>query len=517
MNETELLPCEDELRTLRPASMEKLEDWIIESVRLEDLYSTRQKAVDAVNVLFGAEFDEDRKLIARILLEDVLKNAPHHPEPSAVQPREKETSLLPSKFYNTFPFVGFLVLAIAVIYANWQKTPDWTPFDTPEKPTTPAVVIDMADVQWTGESPKLGEPLQPGQLAFESGTVELLFFNGVRSVIEGPAELTLLNEGRVFCGQGKWSVTVPPSGIGFEIQTPHSTIRDLGTQFYAAVDEKNCDVHVLKGKVELKDGGGKKTVFKANQAVSTRAGEILDRMGSVAEFFVPKNEMRRRSGDYWQRNPVPSPRGGGMGPTFSVDFSQENPEGVTLFSVKRVPGRSPEQTVPRFVERNSRIRLKSLGKLSAFTVLVDIKINRLSGESNPILMSEGTKQGGLVWNITPKGAMIFGLRGRTSQGNKMFVSPIVVTKESLKQWMQLGLSVNERGRMSVYINGDMVCSAKLPNVEAVDLSELDLGNWKLKENIGQLDGTVESVTVFDSALEWHEIRNQQKPEWSAAQ
>ena len=501
MNETQRSPCEDALKTLRPALARALEESLLESLRSGKL-RTPSSCEDDYRMIVPRDLDELARLAAQS-----PSTAVDRPKAAAVPRKKKQKP--PSKpsawWFVMRPIIFWGVSMMIVLFFYERFRLEQQPWhEALEKPTTPAVVTDLADVQWKGFAPKLGEPLQPGQLAFESGTVELLFYNGVRSVIEGPADLILMNESQVFCRRGNWSVNVPPSGVGFEIQTPGCTVRDHGTQFYAAIDGKNSEVHVLKGAVEVENG--KKVLLKTNQAVKVHPGEILDRMATIADFFVPKTEMRRRSNDYWQRHPfptLPSPRGGGesggTSPALSVDFSQENPEGVTLFFGSR------ENGAFRFTGVNSRIRLKPLGKLSSFTVLINVKVDRITDGISPILMSEGTKPGGIVWNIAPNGTMAFGIRD--SRGKGIAETPIVFSRELLGQWTLLGLSVDERrGQVSVYTTGDMVCSLKLSNSGPADLNALDLGNWKLKANVGQLNGAVKSVTVFDRALELHEIR-----------
>ena len=100
--------------------------------------------------------------------------------------------------------------------------------------------------------------------------------------------------------------------------------------------------------------------------------------------------------------------------------------------------------------------------------------------------------------------------------NRSFNTPIVFTKEQFGKWVQLGLTFDGK-QMSVYLNGDVICTAKLPSGGSVDLSALDVGNWELKNNVGQLDGAVRSIVVFDRVLELYEIRSQlQKPETAVA-
>jgi len=242
----------------------------------------------------------------------------------------------------------------------------------------------------------------------------------------------------------------------------------------------------------------------------TRAGEILDRIPTIADFFVPKTEMRRRSDESWQRNPPPTHpslrgrgEGGGTPPILSVDFSQENLEGVTLYSGSR------ENGAFRFTDAESRIRLQSLGNLSSFTVLIDVKVDQLRGGFNPILMSEQEKSGGILWNIRASGAMVCGFHRTKTSASKTVETPIVFTNELLKEWGRLGLAFDkEAGRMSVYLNGNLICTKKLSNRRTPDLNEVDIGNWRLKtDNVDHLDGAVKNIMVFDRALELNEIRN----------
>ena len=468
----------------------------------------------------------DDEFISTVLAEHEAAHAAHlqkcapcaqKPPATTYKPTARRKPQSPARLLP-IAVVAFVGIMIGAVYISlFSPKNDTINYGIAEKRQTPAVIVDAADVQWKGDAPKLGESLMPGTLAFESGTVELLFFNGVRSVIEGPADLTLLNDSKVFCNKGNWSVTVPPSGIGFKIQTPQGTIRDLGTQFFAAIDDKKLDVHVLKGAVELKDTAGKITLFQSNQAGLARVGEKLVRMATTPENFVTKTEMRQRSDDYFTRNPPSVVER--TEPVLSVDFSQQElPQGVTVFSCSPVPGRSPERGAVRFASSESRIRLPSLSELSSFTVLIDIKIDRQYSAFRPILMSAGSQRGGLVWNITPSGSMRFGIRQQATQGKGMFETPPVFADNLLGEWVQLGLCIDKaKSEMSVHLNGDKICIAKLENIGSINLNELDVGSWKLKTNSGHLKSTVERIVVFDRVLEMTEIRLLQKPAWSAAQ
>ena len=123
------------------------------------------------------------------------------------------------------------------------------------------------------------------------------------------------------------------------------------------------------------------------------------------------------------------------------------------------------------------------------------------------MMSEGSKPGGLVWSITPTGAITFDIRQSTAK-RRLFGTPVVFTNELLGQWVQLGLCVDEaKSEMNVYVNGDKIYVAKLSKMDSVDLNTLDVGSWKLENNVGKLKGAIGNIVVFDRALELQKIRN----------
>ena len=165
---------------------------------------------------------------------------------------------------------------------------------------------------------------------------------------------------------------------------------------------------------------------------------------------------------------------------------------------------SIDNATQKFDEQNFRNRMNSIGKLSSFTVLVTIKVENLTGVYNPVLMSQGTKRSGLVWNMTRRGSMIFGLLGIGT-----YETPIVFTGDALGEWTQIGLSIdNAKNLAGVYVNGDLIGSGKISNFTPVDFGKLEIGNWKLKDNAWQPNGAIESIMIFDRVLEMTEIRKE---------
>lgn len=181
-----LLPFLAAPRTLPPG---RLDEWIDAACRRFDRPTE-----------IGFDADELARLAA-------ASPALPKPEPENEKIAARETRKRPVEAYDAAQTSGShrtlavllpLILAafMVAVYVEWSSTRKTSDDDFPlakERPT-PAILVDRDDVRWTAGTrpPELGEPLLPGVLAMESGTIELLFYNGVRGIVEGPAELIFL-------------------------------------------------------------------------------------------------------------------------------------------------------------------------------------------------------------------------------------------------------------------------------------------------------------------------------------
>ena len=111
-----------------------------------------------------------------------------------------------------------------------------------------------------GEDSPAGQTLEPGsRLLLEKGTVELRFASGIRSVIRGPADLTLRRDDLLELRKGTGWFDVPPKAVGFQVTTPDLVLTDLGTEFgVISRPDFPDEVHVFKGAVELLNRRGRK-------------------------------------------------------------------------------------------------------------------------------------------------------------------------------------------------------------------------------------------------------------------
>jgi hypothetical protein len=104
-------------------------------------------------------------------------------------------------------------------------------------------------------SPLRATPLHVGRYELTSGLLEITWMNGAVMILESPAVFALTASNVLELGEGSLSATVPPTAIGFTVQTPDARIVDLGTEFSISADAEASEVHVFKGEVLVTAAG----------------------------------------------------------------------------------------------------------------------------------------------------------------------------------------------------------------------------------------------------------------------
>ena len=138
-----------------------------------------------------------------------------------------------------------------------------------------AVLTRVAGLQGMAEGTewRVGQTIPPSSMAWDAGLLQLEFYSGAAVVVEGPAEIEILDESRVVCRRGRLRAHVPELARGFVVLSPSVELVDLGTEFGLDVsDDGAAEVHVFDGKVELYD-------VETNRSPKTRrelnAGDAL--------------------------------------------------------------------------------------------------------------------------------------------------------------------------------------------------------------------------------------------------
>lgn len=147
------------------------------------------------------------------------------------------------------------------------------------------------------------ESLVGKALRVSSGLAEFRFGDGVRVVVEGPAELEATSKKLAHLKYGRLLAEVPQDEIGFTVQTPTAKIVDLGTEFGVVAEPSGrTAVSVFKGEVDVesrgeavlapREGGADGVRHRLVAGQSTwivRAGESVPTVDPFA-----KNDFRER-------------------------------------------------------------------------------------------------------------------------------------------------------------------------------------------------------------------------------
>lgn len=120
-----------------------------------------------------------------------------------------------------------------------------------EAPETRILVSFTPGSSWSG--PANGGELETGEsMKVHFGLVEVKLPNGVRGVVEGPAEFQVETPGRLILTEGRAWFRVEKEARGFQVVTSRIRVTDLGTEFgVISQDDELDEVHVFDGRVSV--------------------------------------------------------------------------------------------------------------------------------------------------------------------------------------------------------------------------------------------------------------------------
>ncbi|MEM6506060.1 MAG: FecR domain-containing protein [Planctomycetota bacterium] len=201
-----------------------------------------------------------------------------------------------------------ILTLVAVLWWQSLTSNDSVPVRTPivEREVIPEVaprpqsvgrLTRVADVVWPATSEfaagSAGSRITPGPIRFEAGYLELELERGGSIFVEGPAELDVINDNHVRLLAGSLAATVPPSAMGFTVDTPTSRLIDIGTEFGVRCDPDSGDttVQVYQGEVKavaVREGelAGPFVPLLEGEAAEIRVGEELERVAFQQQRFT---------------------------------------------------------------------------------------------------------------------------------------------------------------------------------------------------------------------------------------
>lgn len=145
----------------------------------------------------------------------------------------------------------------------------------PERPalltfrTSPDTFLSVTHDPTAEETPAPNTLAKGSRAILTQGTAEFNFANGIRAIVQAPADFTVHDDDHLFLSEGTAWFHVPKNAIGFQVRTAELLITDLGTEFgvFSTPDEYD-EVQVFTGRVRVEALRGlkKATVANAGQA-----------------------------------------------------------------------------------------------------------------------------------------------------------------------------------------------------------------------------------------------------------
>jgi hypothetical protein len=391
-----------------------------------------------------------------------------------------------------------------------------------------AVVNNILDATWYRDTPILrpGDLLAPSRIRFESGLIQIQFFNGVQAVLEGPADFEILSAEESFCHRGRFHAIVPPQANCFRVRTAQGELIDFGTEFGVDVSPDSAAVHVFDGEVAFQP---------ADDRIPTRVGmghaALIGADGSAKavtadpNLFASYREVNRMKAMSTEKRLADWYR-------YSL-FWRSHPAGVAYFDFEdndyltgtirgesanpyREPvngllvgttlgeGRWPGKAALVFARTSDRVRVSLPGTSRAFTLSAWVRLNRLESRQHGLIMTDSTREGSVHWSIDGA-AHALRLDTGTSdnaESEHTYVSRPVITRDLLNQWVFLATTYDtDLGVVEHFLNGRSIGRQSIENSGSLRIGVADIGNWTTPSpGDHHLEGAMDEVMVLSVAL-----------------
>lgn len=460
-----------------------------------------------------------------VALDDPVKNV----RKSSLKPAGSiRKNPMEKKKSNFFFILRLSCFVSAIIWLSWQgASKPKKAIDPPSELFRPiAKVQEVIDPVWEKDF----EPFYRGQntsarkMNLVSGLIRLKFDSGSQVVVEGPAEIVLNGPNSMFCGLGKISAFVPPSGVGFEIQTPFGKVIDQGTEFFLKVNKEISEVETIRGQIKWDALDQSSRILETGQATRTNSQGKTVSLNESLNGFIGSDDFLHRLIHYtekeinrkkqqeavYDRNPSLFAR---------FDLSQGNEKEIPNLSMKGKNdcpslqlvncsvGEGPfyNTTATRFGKQSSMARLTTKTEFSSITLAISVQLEDLKNWGNVLFASSPTldKQGDFLWQITKEGEIVFWVKTSDEALVDTYSSPPIFKKSIFGVWFDIAIVVDhEMKTISHYVNGKQIAAHPWKNPVPLRITNGSLGNITSRK--GHLEeryfsGTIDSFRIYDRA------------------
>lgn len=399
-----------------------------------------------------------------------------------------------------------------------------------------AMLNRVVDARWktSASPPRLGAPLEPGTLRLESGLAQIVFYNGARVVIEGPAELRLVSTSEAALTEGRLTAEVPFQARGFRVVAPRMDVTDLGTSFGLNIVGDQTELHVFQGSVEFRAGSSTelKNLRTGQGAIMAVAGVPTlvdaDPSGFSALFDLQAKSLAAEAQRYDRWRAANQQRKRDPSLWVHFDFEHSSPTDwqmpntgarsatvpdAAIIGAHWGEGRWSMKPAMEFRSVGDRIRLNVPDAAQSVTFAAWVRVQGLDRQINSLFMSDGFRAGTLHWTIRKDGVQgltVIGPKG----DHQILASPPVFTVDQFGLWTHVAVVVDGKARqVTHYMNGRQVSRHSFRISPPFHLGAAEIGNWNAVGFPGNdpfllrnFSGVMDEFCLFGRALSATEIR-----------
>lgn len=404
-----------------------------------------------------------------------------------------------------------------------------------------ALLTRLIDVEWAANqsSMEIGDALEPGRLAIESGYVQVEFFCGATVVLEGPAVLDLKTPTLARVLKGRLRAQVPPAARGFSLEVDDMTVVDLGTEFGLSVTAEGSDVQVFDGEVELqkandtqqrliagqgiqRDSAGKFNLSETTPAAFVDIASLESRANSqqAARFKRWKNHSRQLRKDSRLISYYAFDEEGDWTRTLNSSLQPVDHEfDGAIVGAARVEGRWPGKNALEFKRPGDRVRIQIPGEFRSLSFACWVKIDSLDRWYNSLFLTDGYNKGEPHWQILDSGQLFFSVRVSAVDGgqeHRKVLSPPFWNPSLSGKWLHLATTYDvDRKQVCHYLNGSQIHKETIPDHQLVSTTRFGkatIGNWTSPQRpdedfaIRNLNGRMDEFALFADVLSEQEIQ-----------
>lgn len=369
-----------------------------------------------------------------------------------------------------------------------------------------------------------GTTLKPGLLEISSGILQVELYSGVSLILEGPANVDIVDEMNVVCLNGQLRANVPPQAIGFKVKAKDYDVVDLGTEFSVSVnqDTGRSDFLVHDGEIELYKQDQRLSLLKQGQGVGYENGKSLPHSIQTTSFSsIDSLDLKQGNERFveWQRH-AEAMRGNkdvalfydfenvqSWTRTLNNKSSLQSPElNGAIVGCQWTQGRWKEKGALDYKSISDRVRLNLSGEFDSVTFSAWVRIDSFDRWLSSLFLTDNYDRGEMHWQLSDKGEIILGINA-SGIGNTF--SPPVISPEHLGQWLYIVTVVDQQKNKVVhYLNGRKVHERSFEKNFKASFGNVELGNWKNhanKDAIRSLNGRMDEFILFKRALSSEEI------------